>query len=130
MNISTYLKHSRNNRTSFASKRFILPHCLGSIPVPRSNERDPNSRAVKMHKTKEEKRRVNGGKNRGSNRKKILHLRGHRFFCSDPCAVTFQKANLNGVRFKVVCYIYFRFRVSCIGGIPWVNIQTHPPFLL
>ena len=47
----------RKNNKFFASKKFILPHCLGSITLPRSNERDPNSRVVKIHKTKEKKRR-------------------------------------------------------------------------
>ena len=48
---------SEKNRKMFSSKKFILSHCLGSITLPRSNERDSNSRAVEMHKTKEKKRR-------------------------------------------------------------------------
>ena len=59
-----YRKHSRSlqsakNRKVFAFKKFILPHCLDSATPPRPNERDPNSRAVKMH-GKEKKRRGNG----------------------------------------------------------------------
>ena len=57
-----YRKHSRNlqsaeNRKIFAFKKFILPHCLDSATPPRPNERDPNSRAVKMHRKEEKKRR-------------------------------------------------------------------------
>ena len=63
----------RKTRKIFAFKKFILPHCLDSASPPRPNERDPNSRAVKMHRKKEEKNRKReekGGKIRGSNRKK------------------------------------------------------------
>ena len=35
---------------------FLLTY-YSSITLPRSNERDPNSRAVKMHKSMEKKRR-------------------------------------------------------------------------
>ena len=59
-----YRKHSRSlqkakNRKIFTFEKFILPHCLDSATPPRPNERDPNSRAVKMHR-KEKKRRGEG----------------------------------------------------------------------
>ena len=64
----------RKNRKIFAFKKFILPHYLDSATPPRPNERDPNSRAVKMHRKEEKKRRgkgeKKGGNIRGSNRKK------------------------------------------------------------
>ena len=47
----------RKNRKIFAFKKFILPHCLDSATPPRPNERDLNSRAIKMHRKKEKKRR-------------------------------------------------------------------------
>ena len=57
-----YRKHSRSlkNRKIFAFKKFILPHCLDSATPPRPNERDPNSRAVKMHRKDKKKRRGKG----------------------------------------------------------------------
>ena len=56
-----YRKYSRSlqSRKFFAFKKFILPHCLDSATPPRPNERDPNSRAVKLHR-KEKKRRGKG----------------------------------------------------------------------
>ena len=67
---SMYRKHSRSlqsakNRKIFALKNFILPHCLDTATPPRPNERDPNSRAVKMHR-KEEKKGRERRKNLGS----------------------------------------------------------------
>ena len=50
----------RKNRKIFAFKKFILPHCLDSATPPRPNELDPNSRAVKMHRKEEKKRRGKG----------------------------------------------------------------------
>ena len=50
----------RKNRKIFAFKKFILPHCLDSATPPRPNERDPNSRAVKMHRKEEKKGRGKG----------------------------------------------------------------------
>ena len=47
----------RKNRKNFAFKKFILPHCLDSATLPRPNERDPNSRVLKMHRKEEKKRR-------------------------------------------------------------------------
>ena len=64
----------RKNRKIFAFKKFILPHCLDSATPPRPNERDPNSRVVKMQRKEEKKRRGKGKRKeekiRGSNRKK------------------------------------------------------------
>ena len=54
----------RKNRNSFAFKKFILPHCLDSAIPPRPNERDPNSRAVKIYR-KEGKKRRKKGRERG-----------------------------------------------------------------
>ena len=50
----------RKNRKIFAFKKFILPHCLDSVTPPRPNERHQNSRAVKMHRKEEKKRRGKG----------------------------------------------------------------------
>ena len=50
----------RRNRKIFELKKFILPYCLDSATPPRPNERDPNSRAVKMHRKEEKKRRGKG----------------------------------------------------------------------
>ena len=63
---SMYRKHTveaskvRKNRKIFAFKKFILPHCFDSATPLRSNERDPNSRAAKMHKKEEKKWRRKG----------------------------------------------------------------------
>ena len=50
----------RKIRKIFAFKKFILPHYLDSATPPRPNERDRNSRAVKMHKKEETERRGKG----------------------------------------------------------------------
>ena len=64
-----YRKHSRSLQNAkkkkksyniFAFKKFILPHCLDSAIPPRLNERDQNSRAVKMHRKEEKKKRGKG----------------------------------------------------------------------
>ena len=92
----------RKNRTIFAFKKIILPHCLDTATPPRSNERDPNSRAVKMHR-KEEKKRRGKGKRKEEKfgdliaKKKKEEVREHRFFRGDPSAVTSHESNLNGV---------------------------------
>ena len=64
---SMYRKHSRHGRSlqsqivNFSpSKHFILPHCLDSATTPRPNDRDLNSRAEKMHRKEEKKRRGKG----------------------------------------------------------------------
>ena len=54
----------RKIRKIFAFKKFILPHCLDSATPPRPNERDPDSRAVKMHRKEEKKRRGKGRERR------------------------------------------------------------------
>ena len=93
----------RKNRKIFAFKKFILPYCLDSATPPRPNERDPNSRAVKMHR-KEEKKRRGKGKTKEerfgdliATKQKKEEVREHRFFRGDPCALTFHESNLNGV---------------------------------
>ena len=50
----------RKHRKIFTFKKFILPNCLDSATPARPNERDQNSRAVKMHRKKEKKRRGKG----------------------------------------------------------------------
>ena len=50
----------RKNRKIFAFKKFILAHCLDSATPPRPKERDPKSRAVKMHRKEEKKGRGKG----------------------------------------------------------------------
>ena len=92
----------RKNRKVFAFKKFILPHCLDSATPPRPNERDPNSRAVKMHRKKEKKRRGKGKRKDEKfgdliAKKKKKKICAHRFFRGDPCAVTFHESNVNGV---------------------------------
>ena len=91
----------RKNRKIFAFKKFILPHCLDSATPPRPNERDQISRAVKMHRKEEKKRRGRGKrKEKGdliAKEKKKKKEVAHRFFRGDPCAVTFHESNLNGV---------------------------------
>ena len=47
----------QKNRKIFAFKKFILPYCLDRATPPRPNERDPNSREVKMHRKEEKKGR-------------------------------------------------------------------------
>ena len=47
----------RKNCKNFAFRKFILPDCLDSATLPRPNERDPNSRVLKMHRKEEKKRR-------------------------------------------------------------------------
>ena len=65
-----YRKHSRSlqsakeNRKMFAFKTFILPHCLDSATPPSPNERDPNGRAVKMHRKEEKKKEEEMGRER------------------------------------------------------------------
>ena len=93
-------KVRKKNHKIFAFKKFILQHCLDSVTPPRPNERDPNSRAVKMHgKEDKRKREEKGGKILGSHRKKQnkKQVCTHRFFRGDPCAVTFHGFNLKGV---------------------------------
>ena len=102
----------RKNCKMFAFKKFIL-HCLDSATLPRSNERDSNSRAVKMHR-KEEKKLRGKGKRKEEKfgnliAKKKKQVRAHRFFRGDPCAVIFHESNLNGVHEEKACYIYFRY---------------------
>ena len=127
-----YKKHSRSlqvrkNRKIFGFKKFILRHCMDSATPPRPNERDPKSRAVKMHRKEEKERRgkrkrkeekfgnlIAKNKNKNKKKKKTKKKKNkcaHRFFRSDPSAVTFHESNLNGVHYEKACYIYFRLRV-------------------
>ena len=73
-----YRKHSRSlqkNRKIFAFKKLILPHCLDSASPPRPNERNPNSRAVKMHRKQEQKRRGKFPRSNHKKKKKIKSVR-------------------------------------------------------
>ena len=88
----------RKYRKMFAFKKFILPHCLHSATPPRPNERDPNSRAVKMHRKGEKKRREKEKRKEEKfgdliAKKKKTEVREHRFFRGDPCAVTFHESS-------------------------------------
>ena len=107
---SVYKKHIieaskvRKNRKIFASKKFILPHCFDSATPPRPNERDPNSRAAKMHRKEEKKRRGKEKRKKekfgdliAKKKEKKRSSRLDRFFRGDPCAVIFHESNLNGV---------------------------------
>ena len=56
-----YRKHSRSLQSAKKSYKFSpSKNCLDSATPPRPNERDPNSRAVKMHRKEEKKRRGKG----------------------------------------------------------------------
>ena len=56
-----YRKHSRSLQSAkkkivkFSPSKSSFYHCLDSAFPPRSNERDPNSRAVKMHRKEKKK---------------------------------------------------------------------------
>ena len=69
----------RKNRQFFVSKNFILPHCLGSISLPRSNKRDRNSRAVNMHETKQKK----SGKEKKKKKSRIKSQKGYTIRCPE-----------------------------------------------
>ena len=140
---SMYRKHSRSfqvrkNRKIFAFKKFILPHCLDSATPSRPNERDPNSRAIKMHRKEEKKRRGKEKRKevkvRGSNRKKKKKSVSIDFPVVTPAPWPFISRTWTAYTRRKPVISTFVYGLDIINQlyrqVSKHKYQTPPPFLL
>ena len=124
----------RKNRKIFAFKKFILPHCLDSATPPRPNERDPNSRVVKMQR-KEEKKRRGKGKRKEEKFGDLIAKKKRRSpwawifpWCPlrrDLSWVELDRRTLGESLLYLLSFMGQILSISCIGGFPNVNIKPH-----
>ena len=127
----------RKNRKIFAFKKFILPHCLDSASPPRPNERDSNSRAAKMHRKEEKKRRGKGKRKEGkvgdliAKKKKSVRM---DFSVVTPAPWPFMSRTWTAYTRKKPVMTTFVYGLDIIDQlhrrVSKRKYQTPPPFLL